>query len=158
MVRILLAIGFMLCASTSEAAFWVKFNPSTTYDARCVIGDGVKLGAVASYTTYDSPLSGWKKSDIVECEEAKLPLKKVVGGVLTDMTQADIDGVAAAKAQAQADATTARLLALDDDVVKARSITLTKADNAIDNIGSLDDAKVFLKKLVRYVVSINNGI
>jgi len=79
---------------------------------------------------------------------------KVESGSLVLMSQAEIDAKDQAEVDAQTQLVTDRLTALDDDLVVDRSsLILTKADNAIDQIGSLADAKVFLKKLVRYIIA-----
>ena len=77
---------------------------------------------------------------------------KISSNTVIEMSQAEKDALIASEAQAQADEETAGLATRDDNLVKDRSnINLPKAFNAIDNIGSLADAKVFLKKLVRYL-------
>lgn len=82
----------------------------------------------------------------------------VDAGVVREMTQAEKDQLDAWEAQKVIDAENARLVAMDDRIESSilSGITLTKIDNAIDNIGSLEDAKVFLKKLCRYIVTISN--
>jgi len=89
---------------------------------------------------------------------ANVPIKywKVVAGVVSEMTQAQKDAVDQAEADALAAADLASIQALDDRIDNVdMDVILTKADNAIDNIGSLADAKVFLKKLCRYIIALH---
>ena len=78
----------------------------------------------------------------------------VDSGAVREMTQQEKDALTAYE-QAQAEqAETDRINALDDliDSGEIPSMVLTKIDNAIDNIGSLADAKAFLKKQCRYII------
>lgn len=79
--------------------------------------------------------------------------KKVSGVEVVDMTQAEMEALDLEEEQALQAAETARLTALDDDIVATRNITLTKVEQAIDNIGNLNDAKVFLKRLCRFIAT-----
>lgn len=77
---------------------------------------------------------------------------KVDAGVVREMTQAEKDTLDAAEAQAVIDAENARVLDLDNKIDNLGIMILTKIDNKIDAIGSLADAKAFLKKLCRYII------
>jgi len=82
-----------------------------------------------------------------------IPIKylKVSGSSLKEMNPSEKNQVDSEETQAEFD----RINSLDDGLVLDRSsIKLTKVDNAIDNIGNLNDAKNFLKKLCRYILSI----
>lgn len=78
---------------------------------------------------------------------------KVVNGAIEEMSQQEKSVVDAAEAQAVADAETARLSLLDTKISdsKVADFTMTKVDTAIDNIANLADAKIFLKRLCRYI-------
>jgi hypothetical protein len=77
----------------------------------------------------------------------------VDAGVVREMTQQEKDVVLQAEADAAAVIEDQRIASLDDKIdVNFSSITLTKIDAKIDNIGSLSDAKSFLKKLCRYII------
>ena len=77
---------------------------------------------------------------------------KVDNGMVREMTQTEKDTLLAEEAQAIIDAENARIVSLDDGIEGLPIMTLTKIDNAINNIGNLNDAKVFLKKLCRYII------
>lgn len=78
---------------------------------------------------------------------------KVENGEVVLMTQAEQDALLAEETQAIIDQENARILDLDNLMqTDLSSITLAKVDTAIDNIGNLNDAKVFLKKLCRYII------
>ena len=78
---------------------------------------------------------------------------KVSNGQVVKMTQVEKDAVDAAQIQAEIDVENARISKLDNKMdIDLSGITLIKVDTAIDNIGSLADAKVFLKKLCRYII------
>ncbi len=79
----------------------------------------------------------------------------VSGSHIVNLTQAEKDALIAAEAQAIADAEAARLTGLDNKMsaAKVSDATLAKVDVAIDGIQNLVDAKAFLKKLARYLVS-----
>jgi len=76
---------------------------------------------------------------------------EIVGGIVVEKSLADQTAILDAEAQAVIDAETARVVAIDTNLNAAQSIRLTNVENRIDNIGNLADAKVFLKKLVRYI-------
>lgn len=87
------------------------------------------------------------------CRSLTVPFKylKQSNGEIVEMTALEKSAVDSAEAQEVIDAETARLSALDDEMVKSQSIRVTKAEQAIDNITNLADAKIFLKRLVRYL-------
>jgi hypothetical protein len=154
--KLFITLSVLLICSTSHAAFWIKHNNSS--NPKCVIGDGVKVGAVASYDTYDTPLTGWIRSDITECEDAngsnkKLDLSIVSGSRVVDMTQAELDAIAAVKAQAAIDAENAKQLAFDNDLDGSvvGDATMTKVDARIDAISSFAELKAFLKVMTRHI-------
>lgn len=141
---ITLSLIFLLITTNAYAGYFIFHRNGE------IVGKRASCGAVCS-----------NNPNAIRVTEAEYSLYnnaqyKVVEGEIVDKTQEDIDADEAARIQAEADAEAARLTKLDDAVTKDRSgITLTKVDNAIDNIGSLEDAKVFLKKLVRYVISVD---
>ena len=75
----------------------------------------------------------------------------VKNGKVVQMTQAEKDAYNVLKTQQAADAENQRLSALDDSLTASLSVRLTKVETMIDNIGSLADAKTFLKRLVRFM-------
>ena len=79
---------------------------------------------------------------------------KVENGQLLTMTQAEKDALDAAELQAAIDAENARIAALADKMTGTQSVSLTKVELAIDNISNLADAKVFLKRLCRYLAKL----
>jgi len=94
--KIILTLCFIIICTQTHAAHWIKYDPVTNLNPRCIIGDGVKVGAVAGYDTYDIPLSGWLASDFQECEDAKGSFDKIDPSIITgsrvvDWTQAEID-------------------------------------------------------------------
>ena len=160
--KLLLVIFMFLLATEAHAAYWIKYNATTNLNPRCRIGDGVKIGAVASYDTYDQPLVGWLASNEAECADASVRNRKVdqsivSGSRVVDMTQAEIDAAIAAALQVRAARKALRDAALDDRIASAKKsdANLIKVDQAIDNIGNLNDAKVFLKKLSRYIATLD---
>lgn len=77
----------------------------------------------------------------------------VDSGQVREMNQAEKDTLDAWLEQQRQQRETDRINALDDKMnIDLSGIVLQKADTAIDNIGSLTDAKAFLKKLVRYII------
>ena len=84
---------------------------------------------------------------------------KMQGGFPTEMTQVEKDAVDA-QLQAAWDAIIlARRQQLGTRIANsvAGDFALTDIDTAIDNINNLAEAKVFLKKLVRGVIKLNEG-
>jgi hypothetical protein len=73
------------------------------------------------------------------------------GNAVIEMSQAEKDALNAEIAQAAIDAENARINAIDDTLVETQTITLPKVEAAINNINNLADAKVFLKRLCRYL-------
>uniref|UniRef100_A0A6M3J0W4 Uncharacterized protein n=1 Tax=viral metagenome TaxID=1070528 RepID=A0A6M3J0W4_9ZZZZ len=78
----------------------------------------------------------------------------VDSGQVRLMTQVEKDQLDAWEAQKAEQAETDRMNALDDLIESSQlsGLTLARADTAIDNIGDLADAKVFLKKLCRFII------
>lgn len=68
------------------------------------------------------------------------------------MNQAEIDALLAAETKIAIVAENARILALDNNINNVNEITLAKIDAKINAIESLADAKVFLKKMCRYII------
>lgn len=78
----------------------------------------------------------------------------VKDGVLRLMVSSEKDTLIAEETQAIIDQENARIMNLDALVehIDLSGLTLTKVDIAINNIGNLNDAKAFLKKLCRYII------
>jgi hypothetical protein len=110
------------------------FN-NTGIDANCIIASDDERTAFDQFT--------------------KIDFNVISGSRVISMTQQEQDDITDAEVAAVIQKAADRLTKIDDNIaINRSSMVLTKADNAIDNIGSLADAKVFLKKLVRYIVSI----
>jgi hypothetical protein len=73
-------------------------------------------------------------------------------GVVRVMTQVEKDALLAEETQTVINAENQRILDLDLKIDNLPTMTLTRVDTAINNIGNLNDAKVFLKKLCRYII------
>lgn len=88
-----------------------------------------------------------------------LPLNVLLKHIIIDnniprvMTQAEKDSVIAEETQIQNNTETARLANIDTNItnVNLTDFSMVKIDTIIDNIANLNDAKQFLKKLVRYI-------
>ena len=152
-MRKIFMIMFLLVPAIANAELWVCQSGSSLVRKH---GDGVRLGICDINNTNIDPscIEATKK----QYDEAGLPNKKLVNGDVVDMTQAEIDAKAQAQADAQTQAKMARLKAIDDKLDDIdMSIVLTKADTAIDNIRDLDDAKIFLKRFVQFVIALQSG-
>lgn len=69
------------------------------------------------------------------------------------MTEAEKTILIAEETQAQIEAENKRITDMDGLLQTDLSgMTLSRIDTAIDNIGNLNDAKVFLKRLARFIV------
>ena len=77
---------------------------------------------------------------------------KVDGGKVRFMTEAEKLALIAEEERAVIDAENTRILSLDNKIDEIGTMTLFKIDGKIDAIGNLQDAKLFLKKLCRYIV------
>ena len=77
----------------------------------------------------------------------------VDSGQTREMTQIEKDILDQAELQAQIDTENKRITDLDDLLQTDLSgLILTRIDIAINNITNLNDAKIFLKKLCRYII------
>jgi hypothetical protein len=78
----------------------------------------------------------------------------VDSGAVREMTQVEKDALDLAEQQAQEQVENNRVIGLDNEIENGilQGMTLAKIDTAINNIGSLADAKVFLKKMCRYII------
>ena len=85
--------------------------------------------------------------------------KKIEAGQLIALTQQEIDDAIAIKIALVEQAEIDRLKAIDDsmDSIDMSEVKLLKVEKAIDNIGNLADAKAFLKKLCRYIITIQRS-
>lgn len=140
---------FLFICSIANAELWVCQQGD---NLRRIEGDGYKLGIceknnqnINSHCILATPQ---------QYSDASLQYKKLENGEVIDWTQAEIDAYVIAQVQAQADTETTRLQTIDNNMTNISGITLKRVDEAIDNIGNLQDAKNFLKKLCRYIASI----
>jgi len=80
---------------------------------------------------------------------------KIVDEAVVEMTQDEKDAILQAEADAIALAEASRVTGIDDKMADydMSGVKLTRVENAIDNIGNLNDAKKFLKRLVRYIAN-----
>ena len=77
----------------------------------------------------------------------------VDNGILRQMTQGEKDQLDLWEQNQVKQTETNRINDLDTEATSdLSSVVLTKMDNAIGNIGSLDDAKAFLKELCRFII------
>ena len=78
----------------------------------------------------------------------------VDAGQIRLMTQVEKDVYEQAKAQAIINTENKKINDMDSLIqnIGLQGITLAKIDTTINNIGSLADAKTFLKKLCRYII------
>ena len=146
MKRILTIIIVFICVE-AHAGYFLSHNNGniirTVKSCGAVCSNNPNLIRITEQEYNDSRLSN-KKFDV----------SVITGSRIIDMTQAEIDAIAQAIFDARALAKSQRFQTLDDKVTNTdMSIPLTKVDNAINNIGSLNDAKDFLRKLVRYIVA-----
>lgn len=154
MNKLMFGICFLFMATTANAEYWVCQDGD---NLKKVQGDCMTLGLCSGFNNQGLNLSCIEATK-QEYDDAGLSGKKldksvVTGNRIVDMTQAEKDAIAQAEADALAQAESARLLALDDSItnVDVTGTKLQKIETAIDNIGSLNDAKKFLKRLVRYI-------
>ena len=78
---------------------------------------------------------------------------KVDNGIIRIMTIDEQNTLIAEENQVIIEAENKRIIDLDSLLQTDLSgLTLTKIDNVINNIGNLNDAKAFLKKLCRYII------
>lgn len=157
MVKIFLAIFILVFCNQAEAARWVIFDEVTKQVKRTAIG-GVKVGCANDGYVIIQSNCIWATTQ--EFDDAQQPNKKVdksiiMGSRVIDMTQAEIDAIVQAKADAQAQAELQRLADIDSDfdLIDINDISLPLTDAEIDSLGAPQDVKTFLKKLVRYIVS-----
>ena len=75
------------------------------------------------------------------------------------LNQTEKDAIILAQQQALDQYEASRVTNLDNIIsnIDMSGIQLQKVEQAIDNIGSLADAKIFLKKLVRYISTLSNN-
>jgi len=155
MKRLILVVIFTLVTTMAHAGLWVCADGNKL---RTMRGDGYALGiATLNYASIDVNCI---QATHQEYDDARLQYKKldktvITGNRIVDWTQQEIDDYEQAIADAIVQAELDRINDLDDEVSKVNltDITITKVDTAIDNIGSLADAKVFLKKLCRYIIA-----
>jgi hypothetical protein len=119
-------------------------------------GDGYKLGICEKNNqniAANCILASEQEWSDATGQYKKLNKSIVTGSRVIDWTQTEIDDYVQAQADVAAQAKTDKINLLDDELANTdMSVAITKVDNAIDNIGNLDDAKAFLKKLCRYII------
>lgn len=154
-----LLVSLLIILLTSTASFaeqWICFNPTTKYVESTIEGDGMVLGICGlnnSNIRSDCILATKLEYDKAKQAYQKVDTSIVTGSRVIDLTQAEKDAVIQVEATAQKQIRDQILADEDTNLTKdLSSINLLKVDQAIDNIGSLTDAKAFLKNLVRYLV------
>ena|SRR3990167_4307697 len=150
-----LTILILFIASTASAENWICQKPD---GLNRINGDGVTLGICGTNNQNINP--GCIEATEQEYIDAGIAYKKLdisitAGSRIVDMTQAEKDIILQAEADAKAQAEAAQLTLMDNAItdVDITGIKLQKVETAIDNIGTLNDAKKFLKRLVRYIAS-----
>lgn len=97
------------------------------------------------------------ESDVISLF-SRLPIKylKCVSGVVSEKTQAEKDATDAAILAEKNSAKRSRLDFLDDVAAgtQVSDFSLAKIDAAIDSISNLNEAKVFFKRLVRFIIKV----
>ena len=152
-------ILFLLIPSIAFAEPFVCYDAISKRIIKRVGGDCKTLG-LCTGPNYDGLLSNCIVATQEEYNKAGEKYVKFDGNVVSGSRIVDMDATEknlldAEEAQTAADAEAARLAALDTKISNAKvsDAVLTKIDTAIDNIATLADAKVFLKKLARYLVA-----
>jgi len=154
-----LIVLFLFIAVPASAENWICQKPD---GLSRINGDGVTLGICAKNNQNINPdcieATGQEYTD-AGLTYKKLDKSIVTGNRVVDMTQAEIDAIVLAQATAQAQAEAAQLLVVDDLVTNTdmTGIKLQKVETAIDNIGNLNDAKKFLKRIVRFIAIDQSG-
>ena len=129
-------------------------------------------GRVNSFELSSNPIQGCfyyeagqtitleKDAEIRALHDLPLRYFKVVSGFPVEMTQAEKDTVDAQLQAAQDAIVLARRQQLGTVMANSNTadFNLTGIDLAIDNIQNLADAKAFLKKLVRGMIKLSEGI
>ena len=156
MDRIITTLLFIvLTAGVASAEPWICFDEVSKQITKKAWGDGTKLGIAGdnnSNIIAGCILATKEEYDTVGQGNMKVDDSLSIGDRVVDMTQVEVN----TKQQAKEDAYEQSRLSIysdkDTEIVRDRSsINLTKVDSAIDKIGDLNDAKVFLKKLARYI-------
>lgn len=145
-----LLILLLLICSTAYAEDVVQYSGSTYLGCSSIGNTNVFLTNPNDYATIKEGYIYLPNGCSSLPQVAKKYLK-ISNGAVVEMSLAEKQAVDAAEAQAVIDAETARLGALDDKLTETQTITLPKVELAIDNISNLADAKVFLKRLCRYL-------
>jgi len=161
--NIIVSSLILLIATTAHAERWVCYDGATFSITKRVEGDCLRLGICSGYNNtgiqancVEATSVEWDKS---AQQYVKFDTSVVSGSRVVDLTQAEIDAILAAQAQAAAAAEAIKVASLDTALSNAKvaDYTLTKIDTAIDGIANLADAKVFLKRLVRAIVAMEKN-
>ena len=159
MREIKLIILFLIFASPVSAENWICQTPD---GLNRVNGDGVTLGICG--TNNQNIVPACIEATKQEWDDSALPNKKldksvITGSRIVDMTQAEKDAILQTEADAKGQAEAAQLTLIDNTIIDVDmvGVKLQKVETAIDNIGTLNDAKKFLKRLVRYIASDQSG-
>ena len=125
-------------------------------------GDCFKMGLCSGFNN-TGILPNCIEATESEWLNAKLPNKKLndsalIGLRIEDMSQAEIDLRDQTFENERNQEQAVRLQFIDNKLDNVdMNITLTKIDNRIDSIGNLNDAKIFLKRLVRAIISLQSN-
>ena len=156
MDRIITTLLFIvLTAGVASAEPWICYDRITKQVTKKAWGDGTKLGIAGdnnSNIIAGCILATKEEYDTASQGNMKVDDSLSIGDRVVDMTQVEVNTKQQAKEDAYEQSRLSIYSSKDDDIAKDRSnISLPKVDKAIDNIGDLNDAKVFLKKLARYI-------
>lgn len=157
MSKIILTVIFMFISTTASAEYWVCYNQSTKRITKSVQGDCLSLGICSGFNNVGLQTNCFEAT-ISQFNKSKNKFVKFENNDVVDMTQSEKDAIILAETNAQEQAKVQRLQVLDNAIdATDMSIILSKADNAINNIGNLADAKAFLRKLVRVIATLHTS-
>ena len=170
MRKLIVLLATLLVPTISHAEHWICYESKTvgavTYNdiSRYITGDCLTLGLCSGFDNTGLQSQCFEavnnEFDLVSLANKKVDPLAAAGSRIVDLTQAELDAIAAAEAQAIANAKATTISTLDNKVdgVKLNDMTLTKVDAKIDAINNLADAKAFLKLLVRAIVKLEGGL
>lgn len=156
-----LVLLFLIIPHVVNAENFVCFDENTMTVTMSVQGDCLKIGLCS-----DVDNKGIQENCFIATEEeykkamesfVKVDASIVDGSRVVDMSDDEINAIISAQQQSIEVEQDAKLVQIDSDIngTDVGQESLTKTDAEIDAIGSLDDAKIFIKKLVHYISSNN---
>lgn len=140
-IILIMTILFLSLSTYSYAGYFIFHDGEKITDKRA------SCGAVCSNNT-----DALRVTEAVYFSTSKL-LNKVVGGVVVNKTQSEIDAEAQAIINEQILAEIQRQADKDEDLANTdlSNINLPKIEAKIDAINNIAQMRTFLKRLVRYI-------